>query len=905
MRRAGKDDMSDMGAWPLVGRSAELRVITEAVARPGVGGVVIVGAAGLGRTRLAREALARLGAQGHPTAWATGSRSASALPLGALLPLTVQPPPAVRPSPEVHAAVAPPSPAGPLFAQLVERFNPPTGRRPVLAVDDAHLLDSASAALVHQLALHTRAFVILTVRQGPPPPDVVTALWKEDLALRLDLRPLGDGETDLLLEGGLSGPVDVVTRRTLRYLAAGRPLVLRELVQAGLDQGGLRRDDGPWHLRGRVRVTARLGDLIEAQMQVDDPGVQEVLEVLAYAEPLGQPALERLTGVAAVVNAERQGLVVVEQSGARRLIRLAVPAYGEVVRARMPRARARAIWGRLAERLAVSPRRRADDPLDLARWRLRAGLGVTAQELLAAARRATERLELREAEELALAARAAGGGVEADLTVAEILAAQGRHAAAAAALPRPEACAGRGGFAQASRRAMLHERITYWGPLSVAGSGGERAWTSGPDGDAGGERAAEAVRAWTSLLDGHVDRALALGGGLLTKPDPELPAQATLWAATAVAFAAGLNGALPLVEHASRIGLGTAHTHRRTRPWAQAQVAGTRCLALLLGGALTPAAEAAEDGYREAAATEAAPVVGLWAAVRGVVAKAQGRVRPAQQALREAVVLLDRHDPFRLRRLYLAELAGAHAMAGDTVQADRWLSRMADAPEPPGTLLSGWIQRDRAWVLAAALDLPGAVAVALEAAQAARDAGAPLLEAQALADAARFGAAKQVSGRLGELAGETGNQAVVAFAAWCAALAEDDAEALTELAGTLRALGHLLPAAEAAATAHRLHVAAGRRAAAKRTLVLARELQDECDGARTPLTDLTTSEASLTPRELQVARLIASGLSGRAVAARLGLSLRTVNNHLGRVYAKLGVSGRNALERVLGGYDAG
>ncbi|NUP67037.1 MAG: helix-turn-helix transcriptional regulator, partial [Nonomuraea sp.] len=114
------------------------------------------------------------------------------------------------------------------------------------------------------------------------------------------------------------------------------------------------------------------------------------------------------------------------------------------------------------------------------------------------------------------------------------------------------------------------------------------------------------------------------------------------------------------------------------------------------------------------------------------------------------------------------------------------------------------------------------------------------------------------------------------------------------------ALGHLLPAAEAAATAHRLHVAAGQRAAAKRTLVLARELQDECGGARTPLTDLTGSEASLTPRELQVAKLVAAGLSGRAVAARLDLSLRTVNNHLGRVYAKLGVSGRNALERVLG-----
>ncbi|WP_233507245.1 helix-turn-helix transcriptional regulator, partial [Spongiactinospora gelatinilytica] len=344
-----------------------------------------------------------------------------------------------------------------------------------------------------------------------------------------------------------------------------------------------------------------------------------------------------------------------------------------------------------------------------------------------------------------------------------------------------------------------------------------------------------------------------------------------------------------------------AMAHRRELPWGQAQVDAARCLALLLGGALTEAAEVAEDGYREAAAARPAPVVGLWAAVRGVVAKAQGRVRPAQEDLREAVVLLDEHDPLRLRRVHLAELAGAHAMAGETGKADQWLGRMAGAPEPPGALLACWIERNRAWALAAALDLPGAVAVAGKAAQAARAAGAPLIEAQALCDMARFGAAKQVRDRLRRLAEETGGQTAAAFAAVCAALADDDAPALAEAAQTLRALGHLLLAAEAAATAHRLHAAAGQRTAAKRALVLARELQDECGGARTPLTDLTGSQATLTPRELQVAKLIAAGLSGRAVAARLGLSLRTVNNHLGRVYAKLGVSGRNALERVFGG----
>ena len=51
---------------------------------------------------------------------------------------------------------------------------------------------------------------------------------------------------------------------------------------------------------------------------------------------------------------------------------------------------------------------------------------------------------------------------------------------------------------------------------------------------------------------------------------------------------------------------------------------------------------------------------------------------------------------------------------------------------------------------------------------------------------------------------------------------------------------------------------------------------------------------TLSGRERDVAVLAAGGLSSRAIAAELLLSVRTVDNHLGRVYAKLGVSSRAA-----------
>jgi DNA-binding CsgD family transcriptional regulator len=59
------------------------------------------------------------------------------------------------------------------------------------------------------------------------------------------------------------------------------------------------------------------------------------------------------------------------------------------------------------------------------------------------------------------------------------------------------------------------------------------------------------------------------------------------------------------------------------------------------------------------------------------------------------------------------------------------------------------------------------------------------------------------------------------------------------------------------------------------------------------------SEAQLTPQELQVARIVANGATNREAAAELFLSTKTIEKHLGSVYAKLGVRSRAELARLL------
>ena len=55
---------------------------------------------------------------------------------------------------------------------------------------------------------------------------------------------------------------------------------------------------------------------------------------------------------------------------------------------------------------------------------------------------------------------------------------------------------------------------------------------------------------------------------------------------------------------------------------------------------------------------------------------------------------------------------------------------------------------------------------------------------------------------------------------------------------------------------------------------------------------LPTSPDGLTSREREVLILVASGLPNRNIARDLGISEKTVKNHLAAVFVKLGVSDR-------------
>ncbi len=144
------------------------------------GGVVLAGAAGVGKTRLAREAVQRAAPQGAAVRWAYATVSARSTPLGAfeglLGDLGSDPAQRVR--------------------RAVTALGASSGAPPLAVVDDAHeSSDELSAIVVHSLVVRRAATVLVTHRSGEPAPDAVTALWKDEHLPRLELQALSVAET--------------------------------------------------------------------------------------------------------------------------------------------------------------------------------------------------------------------------------------------------------------------------------------------------------------------------------------------------------------------------------------------------------------------------------------------------------------------------------------------------------------------------------------------------------------------------------------------------------------------------------------------------------------------------------------------------------------------------------------
>lgn len=869
------------GQWSLVGRTGELRLLSGLLADPQSKGLVLAGPAGVGKTRLAAECLRQAAKMGLPTAEVCASRAAAGLPFGAVAPL-------------LPAGGWPEAEGGGLDrADLLRRFAAALSERAadgrlVLLVDDAHLLDDASATLIYQVASSGTALLLVTVRTGERAPDPVLALWKDGLLGRLELDGLDGQAVQELLSDALGSRVDPGTVVRIAARCRGNVLFLRELVIGALQAGSLARDGGLWRLVGPLAPSGRLVELVEARLGGLGDVERGLLEAVALGEPLATAELTALADVTAAESLERAGLLASKMDGRRLEFRLAHPLHGEVLRQQMSALRRRSISRALADVVEAAGIRRAGDELRLATWRLDAG-GAGPELLLSAAATARRRYDFPLAERLVRAALQHGAGLPAAVLAAQLASLSGRVDEAEADL----AALGDRTTEDPDRGLIAVARLDN---LRLAGRFEEALALAAASAPAIGDqhwRDEIAARRASLLLDteGPVVAADAAASVCSTATGGALG-----WACLVSALALVRTGQLDAAAEAATRGLNAS---RGTPQWPEGVLILARCDALAQSGRLKDAEPLAVAEHRQAVdgGVVDAQAYAAWQLAK--VYLGQGRVDAAAHHGREAAALLRHLGRRLLLRDCLVPIAMAEALRGEPGAAAEVLRELDDLGLP----ISRWTGADllaaRGWASVAEGDIGGARRLLDEAVALAGQIGDRIGESAALHDLARIGFAREAAARLEALARDIDGDLVKTRSAHASALAANDVVALEAASDSFESLGALLLAAEAAADAA---AAWQRQGDGRRATALQRKsagLADRCEGAVTPALRGLESRGLLTPAERQVALLATAGRSNREIAAALFLSLRTVENRLHRIYEKLGISGRAELAAAL------
>jgi DNA-binding CsgD family transcriptional regulator len=859
----------------LAGRDRELGVIRRALSGSGnYCGVMIAGAAGVGKTRLAREVLARAAAAGDRTNWIAGTESARSLPLGAFTALLTD-------------SIADPLPN---VRRLINTFVAQQRRgRVLMGVDDAHLLDGLSAHVVHQLAQTRGARLVVTMRTGGDEPDAVTALWKDGLLTRLDLEPLSAEATQCLIEATVGGPVGARSAERFWTLTEGNPLFLRQLIADQIAAGRMRQVAGVWMWDGDIAVSQNLSDMVGRQLGRMTPGVARVVDTLSQCEPLSVDVLCDLVRRRDLECSEQMHLVTVERAGDERLARLAHPLIGELRRATAGEIHLSKVRGRLAQRLGQEVDRDMRATVRRALLTLDSDLDPDPDLYLEAARFAMMLLDPDCAERFAAAAAGCGAPDAAPMR-AMTLVLLGRGEQAEAVLR--DVC--ESGRQDSHRWSTIRSANLIWmlgRPTQAAAilDGLAAVPESPADRDArmAVQACVDAVSARCASAEEKARAALRSG----TLSDFH-----AMMASVALVMAMGALGHVDDLAVVAEQAIDRAIAAFESSPmrfWFGAVYAR----ACRLTGRI-------DEGVRSAkrVAESARDIPGLayanLAFLLGNADLIRGDVHSAVGLLREARAGAERHGATTgLRPASCFGLAEAHAKLGEPAAAEEALAEARRRVPADYLFMQTALSLATGWTLAAKGFLGDAITEVSEAAREARERDQPTHELACLQAAAQWGDASEAR-RARELANALSLPLANTVALHAESLLTADGKGLLSASSEYRVIGDRAAATDAAAQAAAVFISDQQRRRGRYAAAVARELSDECGGLCTPALR-SSAGLPLSGRQREVIELVLAGLSNREIAERLMMSVRTVEGHVYRACQRVGVNTRDELATVI------
>jgi DNA-binding CsgD family transcriptional regulator len=847
--------------------------IGAAVADPAVRLVLITGEAGVGKSHLLDAVAALLGGD---RAW--GVRALAEIPLSSLAHL-------VPPSDSLTALTR---------ALLL-------GVGDVLHVDDLDQCDPLSLALLHRLSREPGRTIVATVRtESGRVPDVVADFANDPATRTFDVPAFTREEARDLLESVLGGDVDADLDEAVWQRTRGNALYAIQLARAARMDGAIEEHNGAWVRVGSLPVPPSLRRALVDRIAALDEGDRETVEFLAG---LGRIPVSRVTAskrTDAVRRLAAAGIVAVSDAPTP-IVGFTHPLFGEAIWEDLDPLRRHAV---LREHFEWE--RRASDP-DLVRVAvlgLEVGAEVAPTALLQAARLASGGGDFAITARLAEAALPRMRGDDRIETIALLTEAQvqyGRLDDAVATMEKAlaETRPGRGSILLAG----LYHGILLWGLHDEAAATHmlvtqAKRYPRGTPllkeifGILEAEGLAYAGRSLEALA---VTERIQPRGGLwwkltgLGRLGPQVVARIAQSRARAL-IELGRSGEAVRILSEDDIQARLIELEETIPGW-RGGYHSALSHALREDGrpreavdhALTAVDATHDSGLVRASAWASCQVAASWLFVGDLALASEWAERSFEQA--GAVGLVD------CERLAINIASGADGARGIPARPE-YLRRLAELPDGVGYLRQRMVVGE-AWRAFADGRREEARGILVAGAERAQEDGAFTSLAFVLHELLRMGGGPGIAEQLAAL--PHGSGLVTARLLLARGMEASDAELLTRAADAFEAGGMPLFAAEAAAQA--AQHADGRTGSALRQR--AARLAAEVGSPVTPLLAAAPPADVLTRREREIAEL-ATRLPSADIATRLHLSVRTVENHLAKAYAKLGITTRGDLGDALG-----
>ncbi|MFD1212054.1 LuxR C-terminal-related transcriptional regulator [Arthrobacter sp. GCM10027362] len=862
----------------LIGRQDQVSAVVGALTDARSGGAMVLAPAGMGKTALLHALMASAADRFRFIRLAAGTAAGMDVRFGALTPMLARLPVGGE------QAVAD-------VLRTVLGFvgtDADLRRRPVIVVDDADELDPGSARVLARLAAGGAARLLVSARPGHGQADGPAAPAGGGRLQRVELEPLTWEQRDEFCRAELGSPVLSGSIRMLGEASGGNPRSLGLLLEEARRTGRLVQRNGVWLLLGEVPAgSPALLDATRLELlrlgQADRAGIT----MLALMGPVRRSAAEQLVDPETIDRLAAAGYL--DPGGSDAQLRLTPALHEESVRRLAPVGLKRLVhrWfgGPQAAPLAEQQR------LLAVRWAMDSGEPVPEGQLLVAA-------------EAANAAFLPG--------TALAIARGGTSSAAAVQLARAHLYRGHLGLARSLAWQVIR---TSGDPEQVAQAAGLAAQLVQHQGE-GRAALEELAAAWQAALV----RMRHPAGSIPDCPGVELLRLQARHAGGRPADMLGdldrlLRSCADRPDHVQALVL-LAEVQSAAGLGVQGTATVMQALEQITGGAdsgpvpvpqlrIRLARQLIRNGELEAAARQlalleesgTAAMLVLGGSVdflRAWLALKRGFVRDALDLLAAAVEGLRLCDPEQLLPCALGRAAAAAALAEDRPSAGRYAEEFGALAHhgPPETSLLAQAHIARSTALfggtSAAVERLADIAGSLA------GRGLPAAELEVRMLMIRLGDRD----RLGEMircAGAVEGAEAEIYLGLARALRTRSGKQALATAEKAAAAGHLMVAAEAAAQSVRHFAGEANHRLAKEAGRFLQNLRRQWPGIAGPRLPHATSRRQLTRRERDVAVMAAGGIRTREIAARLGVSVRTVEGHLYRIYEKLDIRSRREL----------